>query len=71
MESPPDSTTKQTLVLPGRTLAFAATAGSIRLFDDKGEPLAGDYRFAHVVRDGLVVDFIGAIDLLREMKRQV
>lgn len=37
---PPDSTTKQTLELPGRTLAFAATAGSIRVFDDKGEPLA-------------------------------
>jgi carboxypeptidase C (cathepsin A) len=37
---PPDSTTKQTLDLPGRSLTFAATAGSIRLFDDKGEPQA-------------------------------
>jgi carboxypeptidase C (cathepsin A) len=37
---PADSTTKQTLALPGRTLAFNATAGSIRLFDDKGEPQA-------------------------------
>src|SRR5882724_12538737 len=37
---PPDSTTRQTLELPGRTLSFAATAGSIRLFDDKGEPQA-------------------------------
>ena len=37
---PPDSTTQHTLVLPGRTLAFTATAGSIRLFDDKGEPQA-------------------------------
>ena len=37
---PPDSTTKQTLALPGRTLSFTATAGSIRLFDDKGEPQA-------------------------------
>jgi carboxypeptidase C (cathepsin A) len=37
---PPDSTTEQTLVLPGRTLAFTATAGSIRLFDNKGEPQA-------------------------------
>jgi carboxypeptidase C (cathepsin A) len=37
---PPDSTTKQTLELPGRTLAFTATAGSIRLFDGKGEPQA-------------------------------
>jgi carboxypeptidase C (cathepsin A) len=34
---PPDSTTQQKLVLPGRTLAFTATAGSIRLFDDRGE----------------------------------
>jgi len=37
---PPDSTTQQTLALPGRTLDFTATAGSIRLFDDKGEPQA-------------------------------
>jgi carboxypeptidase C (cathepsin A) len=37
---PPDSTTKQTVVLPGRTLAFTATAGSIRLFNGKGEPQA-------------------------------
>ncbi|MDN4986331.1 peptidase S10 [Bradyrhizobium sp. WYCCWR 13022] len=37
---PGDSTTRQTLDLPGRTLRFAATAGSIRVFDEKGEPLA-------------------------------
>src|SRR5437868_9156805 len=37
---PADSITKHTLSLPGRTLAFTATAGSIRLFDDKGEPQA-------------------------------
>src|SRR6266478_5100198 len=37
---PPDSTTKQTLALPGRTLAFTATAGSIRLLNDKREPQA-------------------------------
>jgi carboxypeptidase C (cathepsin A) len=37
---PPDSTTKQTLALPGRMLDFTATAGSIRLFNDKGEPQA-------------------------------
>ncbi len=37
---PPDSTTKQTVELPGRTLAFSATAGSIRLFNGKGEPQA-------------------------------
>jgi carboxypeptidase C (cathepsin A) len=37
---PPDSTTKHTLALPDRTLSFTAVAGSIRLFDDKGEPQA-------------------------------
>src|SRR5205823_9216532 len=33
-------TTKQTLTLSDRTLAFTATAGSVRLFNDKGEPQA-------------------------------
>src|SRR5580693_838030 len=60
---PPDSTTKQTLALPGRTLAFTATAGSIHLFNDKGEPQAdiaytflstGWRRRAHPPRDFLL-----------------
>src|SRR5580692_10260325 len=37
---PPDSTTKQTVVLPGRTLAFTATAGTIHLFNERGDPQA-------------------------------
>lgn len=37
----------------------------------EGIPLAGQYRFAQVVKDGLVVDYIGAVDMLREMKRDV
>ena len=41
------------------------------VLDEDFQPLAGAYRFANVVRDGLVVDFIGAIDLLRESKREV
>jgi carboxypeptidase C (cathepsin A) len=48
---PPDSTTKQSVVLPGRTLAFTATAGSIRVFDDKGEPLA-DIAYTSYQLDG-------------------
>src|SRR5260221_2153415 len=48
---PPDSTTRQTLALPGRTLDFAATAGSIRLFDDKGEPQA-DIAYTSYQLDG-------------------
>ncbi|MCK1386920.1 peptidase S10 [Bradyrhizobium sp. 21] len=48
---PLDSTTKQTLDLPGRTLNFTATAGSIRVFDGKGEPLA-DIAYTSYELDG-------------------
>ena len=48
---PPDSTTKQTVDLPGRTLSFTATAGSVRLFDDKGEPQA-DIAYTSYQLDG-------------------
>jgi len=43
----------------------------LAVLDEHGTPLIGEYRFAQVVRDGLVVDFIGAVDLLREMKARV
>lgn len=48
---PPDSTTEHALALPGRTLNFTATAGSIRLFDDKGEPQA-DIAYTSYQLDG-------------------
>src|SRR5438477_9026394 len=48
---PPDSTTQQTLDLPGRSLAFTATAGSVRLFDEKGEPQA-DIAYTSYQLDG-------------------
>ena len=41
------------------------------VLDQDGQPLAGEYQFAQVVRDGLVVDYLGAIDLLVEMKSRV
>lgn len=37
---PADAVTHQTLELPGRTLRFTATAGAIRLSDDRRTPLA-------------------------------
>src|ERR1700722_10530924 len=48
---PADSTTKQTVVLPGRTLAFTATAGSIHLFNDRGDPQA-DIAYTSYQLDG-------------------
>ena len=41
------------------------------VLDQDKQPLAGEYQFAQVVRDGLVVDYLGAIDLLVEMKARV
>jgi ethanolamine utilization protein EutJ len=43
----------------------------LTVLDEENKPLAGAYRFAQVVRDGLVVDFVGAVDLLKELKQQV
>ena len=41
------------------------------VLDENFQPIAGEYQFAEVTRDGLVVDFIGAVDLLRGMKSRV
>ena len=41
------------------------------VLDQDRQPLAGEYRFAQVVRDGLVVDFVGAVALLRSLKERV
>lgn len=35
------------------------------------QPIGGEYQFAQVVKDGLVVDFIGAIDRLKGMKERL
>ncbi len=43
----------------------------LAVLDEQKQPLAGEYRFAQIVRDGLVVDFHGAISLLRELKQNV
>ena len=41
------------------------------VLDENYQPIAGEYKFAQVTRDGLVVDFVGAVDLLRKMKARV
>lgn len=43
----------------------------LAVLDAEKRPLAGRYQFAQIVRDGLVVDFIGAIQLLKKMKAEV
>ncbi len=57
---------------PQTRLRVGADLGTAYLvlvvLDEEGRPLAGEWQFAEVVRDGLVVDFIGAADRLRAMK---
>lgn len=41
------------------------------VLDQDFQPIAGEYLFAQVARDGLVVDFVGAMDLVRDMKSRL
>ncbi len=41
------------------------------VMNEDGVPIAGDYRYATVVRDGMVVDYIGALKIVREMKEKL
>ncbi len=41
------------------------------VLDSQLQPIAGEYQFAQVVRDGLVVDYFGAIERLKMMKARV
>jgi ethanolamine utilization protein EutJ len=43
----------------------------IFVLDGTYQPLVSTYQFAQIVRDGLVVDFVGAIDLVRKLKRRL
>ena len=44
---------------------------TVAVLDEGNQPLTGEYQFAQVARDGLVVDFVGAIDLVRSMKERI
>lgn len=39
----------------------------VMVIDDTGEPVAAFLEWAEVVRDGVVVDFIGAVDIVRDL----
>lgn len=43
----------------------------LAVLDENKEPVAGAYRYASVVRDGMVVDYIGAIKIVRELKKEI
>lgn len=61
-----------TITGPIRVGVDLGTAYTVMMvLDDKGTPLAGEYQYSQVVRDGLVVDYIGAVDLLRAMRERM
>ncbi len=64
LESPPDGPLQVGVDLGTAYLVLV-------VLDQHGQPLTGEYQFAQVVRDGLVVDFVGAVDRLSAMKRRV
>ena len=43
----------------------------VAVLDENKRPVAGRYQYADVVRDGMVVDYIGAVRLVRDMKSQI
>ncbi|AYD40413.1 ethanolamine utilization protein EutJ [Clostridium fermenticellae] len=43
----------------------------LAVLDKNYEPVAGAYRYADVVRDGMVVDYIGAVRIVRELKEEI
>lgn len=43
----------------------------LAVLDENYKPVAGAYRYADVVRDGMVVDYIGAIQIVRELKKEI
>lgn len=53
----------------GLDLGTACTV--LIVLDEQDRPLAGAHEQADVVRDGVVVDFVGAVDLVRRLKATV
>lgn len=43
----------------------------LTVLDENYKPVAGNYRYADVVRDGMVVDYIGAINIVKELKQEL
>jgi ethanolamine utilization protein EutJ len=43
----------------------------VAVLDENYNPVAGAYRYADVVRDGMVVDYIGAVRIVRELKEEI
>jgi len=43
----------------------------ISVLDEEFNPVCGAYRYANVVKDGMVVDYMGAVKIVRELKNEI
>lgn len=43
----------------------------LAVVDEEGQPVTARYRYAEVVRDGVVVDFTGAVRIVKELKAEI
>lgn len=43
----------------------------LAVVDRNGHPVAGRVQYAHVVQDGMVVDYLGAVEIVRGMKQEI
>lgn len=43
----------------------------LAVLDENYKPVAGAYKYVDVVRDGMVVDYIGAIKVVKELKKEL
>ncbi len=68
-EPPPLEQTPQGNLHVGVDLGTAYV--TLAVLDENRQPLAGEYQFAEIAKDGLVVDFVGAVDIIRAMKARV
>lgn len=60
---------KRTTYYTGVDLGTACVV--IAVMDENKRPVAGACQYADVVRDGMVVDYIGAVKIVREMKEKL
>lgn len=73
--TPDDSARAEALTPPEGPLYVGVDLGTAyvvtSVLDAASNPLAGEYVFAQVARDGLVVDYFGAVEIVRGMKSRL
>ena len=61
--------TKSKVFYTGVDLGTACVV--IAVLDEEFKPVAGAYKYADVVRDGMVVDYVGAVQIVKERKGKI